>query len=1190
MKMTKLPNLIAVALMTLFILAAAPVAWATNYLWDGAATQTPATGSDGNGTWDTSSTKWGNTTDVAWPSSPATTDAAYIGQSANTAAYTITVNQASSGITINNISFRDMANYGSYTITGTGASGTINMNSADFFTIQTGAGGTNTVSAPIVGTLTSGKAFVVSRPVNTSGKLILSGANTFTPGTALGVALRQGTVFVSSLNTVGSVTNNNSGNTANQASSCLGAAVSGKSGISIGYNGYAATLIYTGSGEGTDRPFTICAGTTPATGAAGTIQNDGTGPLVLAGAITTTATAGTLSTRPFTLQGANTGLNEVKGIISDASASLLLSLTKAGAGNWTLSGANTYSGGTTISGGTLKIIGDGNLGTAPSSPTAGNLVINNATLEITSPMTLNANRGIALGATSGTVSGFLQLDSGANVTYAGIMANNGAGTGNLYLNGTAGATLTLSGSSTFTGNVVNRQTILSVASINTAGTVVNSALPGGQSTHQPSSNLGAPTSASIGSIQLGYNGFTGTLLYTGSGEGSDRNIIIGNTSNGGTGGGAIIQNDGTGPLVFTGTFTAGGASATASHNKTLTLQGSNTGASQITTALPDGVANGSYTAITSLTKAGAGTWQLTAANTYSGNTTVSSGILALSGNGSVASSPLIGIAGGATFDVSGLSSTFTLGNSQTLTNRSAGAILLGNLNTGSGTTSLVFDGTNPSFIVTNGTMTLSASTTFKVNKSGGALAVGVYKLIGKATAGNVGAVAGTVPSVTVNNGASQASMCIVDGELYLTNGAASTVTLTGSSFTYNGSAQTPSISFSGSTGAKTTNYLGISVSYNSVNPPTNAGNYYVSNTVAADANYFGATNGLAFTIGAKAASVTANPQTKTYGDVNPTLTATVAGTVNGDVLNYTLATDATQFSSVGVSNITVTLGSNPNYSMSATNSTLTINQASTFVGASSTKNPSGYTDSVAYIATLPADATGSVVFSSTNGSFSTNALTGGSTTSLSITNLPRGTNVITVAYLGDGNYLGSSTNLEQIVTNHLPVLLPLNLTRTAGLGLHFTWSELTNQWSDVDGDAVTLTSFNLTTSNSITLSTNDTLVGYPSSAPNVADQISYTASDSYGATVNGVINIAVNAYVTGTNSIVNITTGNPTTLKAYGVIGFSYITERSTNLTDWASIATNTVSTNGVISVSDSFSDLGGQQPGSAFYRIKWQP
>ena len=38
--------------------------------------------------------------------------------------------------------------------------------------------------------------------------------------------------------------------------------------------------------------------------------------------------------------------------------------------------------------------------------------------------------------------------------------------------------------------------------------------------------------------------------------------------------------------------------------------------------------------------------------------------------------------------------------------------------------------------------------------------------------------------------------------------------------------------------------------------------------------------------------MTANAKSKTYGDANPTLTAMVAGTVDGDALNYTLATTA----------------------------------------------------------------------------------------------------------------------------------------------------------------------------------------------------------------------------------------------------------------------------------------------------------
>lgn len=82
------------------------------------------------------------------------------------------------------------------------------------------------------------------------------------------------------------------------------------------------------------------------------------------------------------------------------------------------------------------------------------------------------------------------------------------------------------------------------------------------------------------------------------------------------------------------------------------------------------------------------------------------------------------------------------------------------------------------------------------------------------------------------------------------------------------------------------------------------------------------------TIGQRPATVIADPQSKTYGDANPApLTATVTGTVNSDILDYTLGTSATQFSNVGPYPITVTLGSNLNYTVTPTDGTLTINAA-----------------------------------------------------------------------------------------------------------------------------------------------------------------------------------------------------------------------------------------------------------------------
>ena len=375
-----------------------------------------------------------------------------------------------------------------------------------------------------------------------------------------------------------------------------------------------------------------------------------------------------------------------------------------------------------------------------------------------------------------------------------------------------------------------------------------------------------------------------------------------------------------------------------------------------------------------------------------------------------------------------------------MTNRGVGAILNGNFYTGSGTNSLVSDGTNPSFIVTNGTLTLSASTTFSVTKSGGVLPLGVYKIISKATSGNTGSVGGTLPSVILINGASQGSLGIVDGELYLTNGSSSTFNYTGSSFTYNGSAQTPLIAFSGSTGPKTTNYVGVSVSYGpTANTPVNAGTYYVLNTVAADANYFGATNMQTFTISAKTASVTANPQVKAYGEVNPSLTAVTNGTVNGDTINVTLTTDATQFSSVCVSNIIVVAGSNPNYIVLTTNSTLTINPAGTTLALVSDNNPALPGSNVTFTATVSSGAgtpTGSVIFKDGISPLGTGVLNSSAQAALSTTLLAPGNHTITAEYAGGGNFSGSTNSpaLTQGVNNP-PVL---SLVTLVG-GLQLSW-------------------------------------------------------------------------------------------------------------------------------------------------------
>ena len=148
--------------------------------------------------------------------------------------------------------------------------------------------------------------------------------------------------------------------------------------------------------------------------------------------------------------GLNTGGNNTSttftGVISGTAT---LGVTKSGSGTMILSGPDTYTGSTIIIGGILSISSDGNLGTAPGSATPGSIVINGGTLQATATFALNSNRGIALGPTSGSGGGAIDVTGANTLTYAGIVANNGSSAGTLTKTDTG--TLVLGGPDTFTG-------------------------------------------------------------------------------------------------------------------------------------------------------------------------------------------------------------------------------------------------------------------------------------------------------------------------------------------------------------------------------------------------------------------------------------------------------------------------------------------------------------------------------------------------------------------------------------------------------------------------------------------------------------------------------------------------------------------------------------------------------------------
>jgi hypothetical protein len=126
---------------------------------------------------------------------------------------------------------------------------------------------------------------------------------------------------------------------------------------------------------------------------------------------------------------------------------------------------------------------------------------------------------------------------------------------------------------------------------------------------------------------------------------------------------------------------------------------------------------------------------------------------------------------------------------------------------------------------------------------------------------------------------------------------------------------------------------------------SDVGSYAISITLGSNPNYSVTTTAGSLTVGQRSVSVTADAKSKTYADANPTLTATETNTVTGAAaLDYSLATTAGQFSNVGSYPISITLGSNPNYSVTTTDGSLTINQRSVTITADAQSKTYGDAD------------------------------------------------------------------------------------------------------------------------------------------------------------------------------------------------------------------------------------------------------
>jgi len=232
-----------------------------------------------------------------------------------------------------------------------------------------------------------------------------------------------------------------------------------------------------------------------------------------------------------------------------------------GTGTLTLSGANTYSGRTIVNSGIIAVSGDGNLGAAPDTETAGRIVINGGTLEALDTFTLDGNRGIALGPPTGSGSGTIQVDSGVEVDYAGIIADNDGGNDDFYLTGEG--MLTLSGENTYSGVTTITDATLQIGNGGTTGSINASSeiIDNGTLAFKQTDTVTQGTefnSLISGTGGVAQNG-SGTLILNGANtyEGPTAvnagTLLVINTTGSGTGSGAVTVYD-TATLAGNGTI------------------------------------------------------------------------------------------------------------------------------------------------------------------------------------------------------------------------------------------------------------------------------------------------------------------------------------------------------------------------------------------------------------------------------------------------------------------------------------------------------------------------------------------------------------------------------------------------------------------------------------------------------------
>lgn len=185
---------------------------------------------------------------------------------------------------------------------------------------------------------------------------------------------------------------------------------------------------------------------------------------------------------------------------------------------------------------------------------------------------------------------------------------------------------------------------------------------------------------------------------------------------------------------------------------------------------------------------------------------------------------------------------------------------------------------------------------------------------------------------------------------------------------------------------------------------------------------------------------------------------------------------------------------------------------------------------------------------------------------------------------------GNRTLVANFIANEPPLAFGGAFFQLAGQPLAINISDLMWNDYDPDGDPVSFVGVSVTSSNGLTLTTNDTQILIPANA--VADGFSYTISDGIGATVTSTATISIITNVTSQALALDMnSTPGSATVNFSGVPWYYFEAQRATNaaFTGTLQIWPVQAGPDGSIFVWDDFADL-GSPPSQAFYRLSHAP